>query len=229
MFKKHSPLYTTLHQNWFFFGSFPLSNSNLFNYHVKLFMLCIVGLQRTFQARTALLKESVEWDHNCLLAISVKKRDSYTGSSAAAQIHSVTCGLYKQISLRVSGGYLRVAEEKQAEDRVGSEEVNEGTAQAPPCQGKNGEPSHHKKDGMWEGQFPALWCLRDETKMGRQKKAKALISLTMLKQKVDCLPAVSGSFWSGREHEDNAQGLICLNTKKQNSRSSSYLFYNCCN
>lgn len=94
MFKKSSPLYTTLHQNWFFFGSFPLSNSNLFNNHVKLFMLVTVGLQWTFQAQTALLKESVEWDQNCLLAISVK-RHSYTGSSAAAQIHSITCSLYK--------------------------------------------------------------------------------------------------------------------------------------
>lgn len=27
--------------------------------------------------------------------------------------------------------YLRVAEEEQAEDRIGSEEVNEGAAQAP--------------------------------------------------------------------------------------------------
>lgn len=113
-------------------------------------MPVIAGLQWTFKAQSALLKESVEWDHNCLLAISVK-RDSYTGSSAAAQIHSITCSLYEWIPLCVSGGYLRVAEEKQAEDRIGSEEVNEGTAQAPPCQSKNSEPSHHKKDGMWEG------------------------------------------------------------------------------
>lgn len=30
--------------------------------------------------------------------------------------------------------YLRVTQEEQAEDRVGSEEVNEGAAQAPACQ-----------------------------------------------------------------------------------------------
>lgn len=37
-------------------------------------------------------------------------------------------------TLCLSSGYLRVAEEEQAEDRIGSEEVNEGPAKAPACQ-----------------------------------------------------------------------------------------------
>lgn len=55
-----------------------------------------------------------------------------------------------------SCGYSRVAEEEQAEHRIGSEEVNEGAAQAPACQRQHGKSSHHKKDRMGEGQFPTL-------------------------------------------------------------------------
>lgn len=48
-------------------------------------------------------------------------------------------------------GYSRVAEEEEAEDRVRSEEVNEGAAQAPARQRQHSEPGHHQEDGMREG------------------------------------------------------------------------------
>jgi len=47
--------------------------------------------------------------------------------------------------------YSRVAEEEQAEDRVGPEEVNKGATQAPAGQRQHSEPSHHQEDRMREG------------------------------------------------------------------------------
>jgi len=51
---------------------------------------------------------------------------------------------------------LRVAEEEQAEDRVGPQEVYEGPTQAPAGQGEHGEACHHQEDGVREGELPAL-------------------------------------------------------------------------
>lgn len=38
------------------------------------------------------------------------------------------------MTIFLSRVYLRVAEEKEAQDRIGSEEVNEGAAQTPACE-----------------------------------------------------------------------------------------------
>lgn len=63
-------------------------------------------------------------------------------SKAIISLHSMFFGDFRPIGhtagmntiLCLSSGYLRVAEEEQAEDRIGSEEINEGPAKAPACQ-----------------------------------------------------------------------------------------------
>lgn len=84
-----------------------------------------------------LARESVEWDCDCLLATMWKTlftlfRQQFVGNNSCPNpLNSSACSWYEYNPLCFSWGYLRVAEEEQAEDRIGSEEVNEGAAQAP--------------------------------------------------------------------------------------------------
>lgn len=72
---------------------------------------------------------------------------------------SLTYPAAGQLTFLSPGGYLRVAEEEEGQDRVGSEEVNERAAQAPACQRQHHEASQHQKDGMRKGELAALRCL----------------------------------------------------------------------
>lgn len=60
---------------------------------------------------------------------------SFEASQPISQtLHTAVHTAGMSTTLCLSSGYLRVAEEEQAEDRIGSEEVNEGPAKAPACQ-----------------------------------------------------------------------------------------------
>lgn len=64
----------------------------------------------------------------------------------AAHVAGIKYYIYNYINIILSifpCGHLRVAEEEQAQDGVGSEEVNKGAAQAPAGQRQHGEPGHH--------------------------------------------------------------------------------------
>lgn len=70
----------------------------------------------------------------------------------------------RSVGLTVPSTYVRVAEEEQAEDRVGSEQVNEGPAETPARQREHSKPRHHQEDGVGEGEFATLRRLHTEQK-----------------------------------------------------------------
>lgn len=63
-------------------------------------------------------------------------------------------------------GYLRVTQEQEIKERVGSEEVNYGSTQTPARASENSEPGDHQKNRVWQGDFATLRSLRGEKEQG---------------------------------------------------------------
>ena len=72
-----------------------------------------------------------------------------------------------------AGRYRRVAEEQQAQNRVGPEQVYEGATQTPARQGEHSKPSHYQEDGVRKGQAPTLRGLEGGTDRDREREKES--------------------------------------------------------
>lgn len=71
--------------------------------------------------------------------------------------------------------YLRVTQEQEIEERIGSEEVNYWPAQAPACACEDRESSNHKENGAWQGDFTTLWSLQMRTSRAGVRQVTLLL------------------------------------------------------